>query len=116
MRQMLFCLLVVVSAVACGCTCRTVVDDVDWPNRAAQVKVGMTRDEVEKLLPPIADSPRPALAGGGSETIHYWIETNLAVRLTFGTNPSHTNSFGRLLFKPVLSQQTMPGSKTKIKD
>jgi len=108
--------LAVVFAVVCGCVSRTPVTADHWPSRAAQVKVGMTRAEVEKLLPPFPGSPRPRMSGGGSETMHYWVDTNLAVRLTFGTNPSHTNSFGRLLFKPVLSQQTMPGSKTKIKD
>ena len=84
-----------------------------WTNRVAQVKVGMTRAEVEKLLPPLPDSPCPSMSGGGSMTMFYWVETNLVVRVTYGNNSSHTASLNKLLFEPILSEQPLPAGKPK---
>jgi hypothetical protein len=114
MKRLPVFLIALASVIACGCTSHTAVHRIDWHSRTAQVNVGMTRSEVEKLLPPLPGSPCPSAGGGGSYTVFYWVATNLQVRLTYGS--SHTDLSNRLLSEPDLSERPEAVGPMKIRD
>lgn len=119
---------ILVLAVLCmlvlGCNSTTTSNQGDhWQHQANQVTVGMTRSQVEKLLPPLPQSPHMTLEGGGSQGESYWLDTNWLVRVTFdytgiprdsrGKAVSTKSPQNKLLAPPTLFQKAMPSVYVK---
>lgn len=107
-----------------GCSSTTTSNQgAHWQHHANQVTVGMTRSQVEKLLPALPQSPHMTFKGGGSQGEVYWLDTNWLVRVTYdytgiprdsrGQAVSTKSPQNKLLAPPTLFQTAMPSVDVK---
>ena len=54
-----------------------------WMEKINQVRVGMSRAEVERLLPPHADSPWNTIKQGGSQLTTYWLTPSWRINIAY---------------------------------
>lgn len=116
-------LIALLCVIAFGCTSRVASNADLWRDRAAQVTVGMTRTEVETLLPLYPSSPITTVKSGGSQSTTYWVDENWNVSVAYdytgiprdakGTALDITSPQNRVLMVPVLSQAKMPNVEVK---
>jgi hypothetical protein len=114
--------LLLVTAILCvnivGCKSAPGTRVYRWQNKAAQVTVGMTRAEVEKLLPPHPQSPVTTTGTGSGQGVTYWVDANWVVTVAYdytgvlrdekGAALDTYSSENRVLMAPVLSRRMMP--------
>lgn len=92
-----------------------------WADMVSRIQIGMTRAEVETLLPPDPHSLRMCLTSGGSQTQIYWVGSHWCVSVTYDYSGIHREENGvpldmvgsanKVLAKPILSEKQMPTVK-----
>jgi hypothetical protein len=113
--------LILVAVLCCtvvGCASRHVANPDRWRSQAAKVTIGMTRGEVEKLLPPHPKSPLTTGGTGGSQSVAYWVDEHWCVSIAYdytgvprdekGMALDMASPQNKVLTKPILSQEAMP--------
>ena len=82
----------IVFFIVAACLAEEACKSVDWKARALLVKPGMTRAEVEKILPPYSGLERPGsklgcgaltIGQGGSQGVIYWVDAEWRVSVCY---------------------------------
>ncbi len=86
--------------------------------RLNQVKIGMTRAQVNKIIPKYKGSPKSVIINGSAQFETYWIDQRWKVSIWFdytgvtrdksGKALEHENLRNKLLSKPQLIREDMP--------
>ena len=106
-----------------GCKSPVAVNGDYWQSKASQIAVGMTRAEVEKLLPRHPRSPMTTVVTGGSQSVRYWVDENWSVNIAYdytgvprdarGTALDVTSPHNKVLTVAALKQSKMPAIEVK---
>ncbi|HLK57931.1 MAG TPA: hypothetical protein VKU00_15295 [Chthonomonadaceae bacterium] len=93
-----------------------------WGEKIAQVKPGMRRSEVEKLLPRSRSMVYETFIQGGSQVVAYWLDPHWKVRIAYdytgiprnaeGKALSYESADNRVLNTPTLIQEEAPSLPT----
>lgn len=85
-----------------------------WKERISQVQPGMTRGEIEALLPPNTSAPQTRNVQGDSQAIVYWLDDQWKVTLEYdftgipkeqAGKGAYDSPENKLLKAPVLERQ-----------
>jgi hypothetical protein len=100
-------LALVLSGGLIGCS-------TNWRAKAAKVTVGMTRGQVEKILPmwsnPNSQMQRPEVAmvtGGGQECL-YWVSENWRVAVNYDYTGGEYNTSNRVVSLVEVNEEKFP--------
>jgi hypothetical protein len=115
-------LTMILGAFAMACSTNRLSKAEYWQDRAAKVTAGMSRAEVEKLLPPHTYSPKTTLRSGSAQCNKYWLDEDWSVSILYdytgiprdadGNAMATRSPHNKILSIPVLSKEEMP---TRIK-
>ena len=118
--KLILCLTLVVSAGLCGCSTSS-GDFHKWQTKAAQVTVGMTREQVEKLLPPwqYPDQSKQfgppvitAIGTGPGQGVCYWVSEYTQVSLRYDYTGGQDSISNRVRSLPVHVKKWKPSDKS----
>ena len=115
-------LIAFLCVIALGCKSQSVTTNTNtWQDKAALVTVGMTRLEVEKLLPRHSKSTVTTTLTGGSQSSRYWVDKDWSVSITYdysgisqeSKDAAHdmTSPHNKVLTVPVVARAKMPEIK-----
>lgn len=101
-----------------GCASLHGANPDHWRSQVTKVTIGMSRGEVERLLPPHPKSLRTMSGTGGSQSVAYWLDEHWCVSIAYdytgvprdakGVALDMTSPQNKVLTKPILTQKEMP--------
>ena len=108
---------VISTLLVVGCT-PTDQSTATWQSKINQVRVGMTRSEVERLLPQHPSSPLTRTVTGSTQGETYWVDPLWKVAVVYdytgiprdssGKALSHESPGNKVLAIPTLTREDMP--------
>lgn len=111
--------------IAFGCIFHPAANGYHWRTQAAKVVIGMSRAEVETLLPKHPESVIVFNGAGSQQSVSYWVDENWRVSIAFDYSgvPRHKkgNAFdpyysseNKVLAAPTLTRGKMPVLKEAL--